>query len=111
MIDLARQRLKDAGFDHKAKIIGFGHFGDGNLHINVVTIPEYDAEVVRLVDDFVYGFSRSQGYSVSAEHGIGLQKRGYLTYTKSAETVAWMRRVKDVFDPEGIMNPYKMFTP
>jgi FAD/FMN-containing dehydrogenase len=111
MIDLARAEIEKAGWSDRAKIIGFGHFGDGNLHVNVVTIPHYDAKVCDLVDNFMYGFSKKNGYSVSAEHGIGLQKRGYLTYTKSPETVAWMKQVKALFDPNGIMNPYKMFMP
>ncbi|MGB1907890.1 MAG: FAD-linked oxidase C-terminal domain-containing protein, partial [Spongiibacter sp.] len=47
--------------------------------------------------------------SVSAEHGVGLLKKDYLTYSRSAEEVALMRQVKQVFDPAGIMNPGKIF--
>lgn len=47
--------------------------------------------------------------SVSAEHGIGLMKAPYLTYTKSVTMVHQMQRVKDMFDPNGILNPYKVF--
>lgn len=46
--------------------------------------------------------------SVSAEHGIGLQKRDYLNYTKSEPMIEYMKLIKDVFDPKGIMNPYKV---
>lgn len=111
MIDGARDCLVKGGFADRAKIIGFGHFGDGNLHVNVVTIPSFDQRVVDCVDEFMYSYSRARRYSVSAEHGIGLQKRGYLNYTKPDANIAHMRRIKTLFDPQGIMNPYKVFEP
>jgi len=46
--------------------------------------------------------------SVSAEHGVGLQKPNYLHYSKSVEAIEMMRSIKDTFDPNGIMNPYKV---
>lgn len=46
--------------------------------------------------------------SVSAEHGVGLQKRNYLHYSKSDPLINYMKKIKHVFDPNGIMNPYKV---
>ena len=109
MINGARAALAAEGLSDKAKIMGFGHFGDGNLHINTVTIPEYDQRVVDTVDGYIYGLSKQRRYSVSAEHGIGLQKKSYLPYSKKPETIRHMVDVKRLFDPNGIMNPYKVF--
>lgn len=110
MIEGCRDAIRNAGLDcNNTHVMGFGHFGDGNLHINCVTVPEYDQKVVDVVDAFMYGYSKERRYSVSAEHGIGLQKKSYLPYTKPQATLDQMVRVKNLFDPNGIMNPYKMF--
>ena len=93
-------------------VVGYGHVGDGNLHLNC-SIPGYDDHDLQerlnnLVDPFVMAFVRDHQGSVSAEHGIGLQKTKYLNYSKSPEMISLMRQVKAVFDPNGIMNPYKV---
>jgi (R)-2-hydroxyglutarate---pyruvate transhydrogenase len=49
--------------------------------------------------------------SISAEHGLGFAKNKYLKYSKSALDIEYMRRIKKVFDPKGIMNPYKYLPP
>ena len=49
------------------------------------------------------------GGSVSAEHGVGLLKKPYLKYTRSAAEIAAMKAIKAVFDPKGVMNPGKVF--
>jgi FAD/FMN-containing dehydrogenase len=109
MIEGARAALKENGLSETAKCMGFGHFGDGNLHINLVTIPEYNQRVVDIVDGFMYNHSKEHKYSVSAEHGIGLQKKSYLPYTKPQATLDHMINIKKMFDPNSIMNPYKVF--
>lgn len=88
-------------------VIGYGHVGDGNLHLNVSAI-RYDEAVEKAIEPFVYEFASSLKGSISAEHGLGLMKADYLGYSKSAEMIACMKRVKGVFDPKGIMNPYKI---
>jgi len=94
-------------------VVWFGHIGDGNLHINVLP-PEdmQEAEfiahcerVTRLLADTL----QRHGGSISAEHGIGLVKRPYLESTRSAAEIALMRGVRQVFDPNGILNPGKLF--
>ena len=109
MIIGTRAALEKAGLSHKTKVMGFGHFGDGNLHINVVTIPDFDQKVVDTVDGYIYGLSKERRYSVSAEHGIGMQKKSYLPYSKHQATLDHMVKIKNMWDPNGIMNPYKMF--
>lgn len=91
----------------------FGHVGDGNLHLNLLC-PEdlgHDAflEQVHTFDQEMYALvARFEG-SVSAEHGVGLLKRDVLHHSKSPAEVAAMRAIKASLDPEGILNPGKIF--
>jgi len=91
---------------------GFGHVGDGNLHMTI-SVPGYDDEefskkAYELVNTFIMEFTRDSKGSVSAEHGIGYMKPKYLSYSKSPEMINAMKLVKNAFDPNGIMNPYKV---
>ncbi|HUH31086.1 MAG TPA: FAD-linked oxidase C-terminal domain-containing protein, partial [Rhodanobacter sp.] len=97
------------------EVVWFGHIGDGNLHINVLRPDGQDdaafvaqcGRVTKLLADTLHRF----GGSISAEHGIGLLKRDYLGSTRSAAEIALMRGVRKVFDPNGILNPGKLFEP
>ncbi|PLC52693.1 hydroxyacid dehydrogenase [Pollutimonas nitritireducens] len=93
----------------------FGHLGDGNLHYNVAKgqarteeelLAQQDA-VYQLVHDSVHEF----GGSISAEHGVGQLKRDALPRYKDPVELALMRRIKQVLDPDGLMNPGKMLVP
>jgi len=94
-------------------VVWFGHIGDGNLHINVLKPADVDD------DDFVTQCENvtrvlaealaRHGGSISAEHGIGLVKKAYLSSTRSAEEIDLMRGIRTAFDPLGIMNPGKLF--
>jgi FAD/FMN-containing dehydrogenase len=85
----------------------FGHMGDGNLHLNI-HVGSGDAESRRRVEEIVYGgLSERQG-SISAEHGIGLEKRGYLSLCRTEQEIALMRTLKRAMDPRGILNPGKV---
>jgi len=156
-------------------VIGYGHMGDGNLHLNIMA-KAYTDEVTRVIEPYVYewigkwtgtgmgmgtrtgtrtgtgtgmwmwigmwmwmgmgmGMGTTMGVmvavlnvstcdskaytwcgcgnvgrhegSISAEHELGQMKQDYLGYFMSSEMVAWMRRIKTLFDPHGIMNLYK----
>lgn len=90
----------------------FGHLGDGNLHYNVARGSAFSEEellarqdaVYELVHDSVHQF----GGSISAEHGVGQLKRDALPRYKDPVELALMRRIKQVLDPDGLMNPGKM---
>ena len=83
----------------------FGHLGDGNLHLIIgVVEPDTRSEI----EEMVYGPLRSRAGSISAEHGIGLQKRPYLAYSRNPEELALMRTLKTALDPRGILNPGKV---
>ncbi|XP_061651544.1 D-2-hydroxyglutarate dehydrogenase, mitochondrial [Phyllopteryx taeniolatus] len=87
-------------------VIGYGHVGDGNLHLNI-TSPTRDAALLAAIEPFVYEWTCARRGSVSAEHGLGLKKRNYIYYSKPARAVAVMAGIKGMLDPRGILNPYK----
>jgi len=95
-----------------ARVIVFGHLGDGNLHYNVAAADGADARqfvantpaVNRIVHDRVV----AAGGSISAEHGIGQLKRDELAHYKSAVELDLMRRIKSALDPRGLLNPGKV---
>jgi FAD/FMN-containing dehydrogenase len=94
-------------------VVWFGHIGDGNLHINVLKPAEIsDADFLaqcERVTKLLGATLARHGGSISAEHGIGLVKKPYLASTRSAEEILLMRGVRAVFDPNGLINPGKVF--
>ena len=88
-----------------ARTIVYGHVGDGNLHVNVLGPPPDD----EAVDDAVLALVLELGGSVSAEHGIGVAKVGWLARDRGEAAVAAMRAIKTAWDPRGIMNPGVIF--
>ncbi|TAK43204.1 MAG: FAD-binding oxidoreductase [Betaproteobacteria bacterium] len=82
----------------------FGHMGDGNLHV-VVSPDGLPSDARARVERMVYEPLQALGGAVSAEHGIGLEKKGWLSISRSAEEIALMRALKQSFDPKGILNP------
>jgi FAD/FMN-containing dehydrogenase len=91
-----------------ATMMVFGHLGDGNLHL-IPGVGDGSPEARHAVEEIIYGRLRRCGGSVSAEHGIGLEKRGYLTYSRTQEEIAVMRTLKRALDPHDILNPGKIF--
>lgn len=89
----------------------FGHAGDGNMHVNVMIDPD-DAEEARRGKQAVEEIFRASvalGGTISGEHGIGYVKAPYLGIALTPETIDCMRRLKRMFDPNGILNPGKVF--
>ncbi|KAI5959580.1 AIP2 [Candida pseudojiufengensis] len=86
--------------------IGYGHIGDGNLHLNVC-VREYSPEIEKVLEPFVYEWISSKNGSISAEHGLGFQKKNYIGYSKNDQEIQMMKQIKNHYDPNGIMNPYK----
>lgn len=93
-----------------AHIAFFGHMGDGNLHIAVST-GSSDAATLHAIDGITYGVVRAFEGTISAEHGIGLLKRDYLSYSRSPAEIALMRAIKQALDPRNILNPGKVLPP
>ncbi|MNX94108.1 putative FAD-linked oxidoreductase [compost metagenome] len=95
------------------EIVWFGHIGDGNLHLNILkpdamAKDEFFAKCAT-VNKWVFETVDKYHGSISAEHGVGMTKRDYLGYSRSPEEIACMKAIKAVFDPNGIMNPGKIF--
>jgi FAD/FMN-containing dehydrogenase len=93
----------------------FGHIGDGNLHVNVMKPDELEkAEFLahtKESDHTMFELVRKHGGSISAEHGIGLLKKDYLGYTRSAAELELLRALKRALDPSNILNPGKVIDP
>ncbi|MCB0352549.1 MAG: FAD-binding oxidoreductase [Bdellovibrionales bacterium] len=91
----------------------FGHLGDGNIHINWIGSLKEDRERFfsesHRIDRLVMALVDSFGGSVSAEHGIGLLKKEFLSLTRTPEEIHYMKEIKRLFDPKGILNPGKVF--
>lgn len=108
------QQLLGEAYPH-FEVVWFGHIGDGNLHINVLKPDEVaDADFIAAceqVTKLLAAALQRHGGSISAEHGIGLVKKPYLGSTRSDAEIALMRGVKRVFDPNGVLNPGKLFDP
>jgi len=111
-------RMIDEGLAELAKAfpgcVGliFGHIGDGNLHYNIAMPDEAGTQALMVkkkeVNEIVYAVVGKLGGSISAEHGVGQQKREAIKARKSAVEMELMQRVKDALDPQGIMNPGKV---
>lgn len=91
-----------------SRVITFGHLGDGNLHIGVAPRP-WSEEACHRAEELVYRPLEAIGGSLSAEHGIGLEKRDWLHVSRSAEEIALMRLLKSTLDPKNLLNPGKVF--
>lgn len=91
----------------RASLVVFGHLGDGNLHV-IAGVGDGSAEARHAVEAIVYGALRARHGSISAEHGIGLEKRAYLGWSRAPEEIALMRRLKQALDPANILNPGKV---
>ena len=102
-----RAELDDRWQDNTCMV--FGHLGDGNLHI-IVGMGESSAEAKKVVEEVVYRGLPERGGSVSAEHGIGVQKKAYLGMSRNADEIALMQMMKTALDPKGILNPGKIFS-
>ncbi|KAG0294849.1 hypothetical protein BGZ96_000338 [Linnemannia gamsii] len=98
----------DAYGDDKlfTSVIGYGHVGDGNLHLNVAA-EKFTAKATGLIEPFIFEWTAGHSGSISAEHGLGVSKNNFLHYSKSASMIELMKRFKNMLDPNGIMNPYK----
>ena len=94
------------------EIIWFGHIGDGNLHLNILKPANLAVEDFYKrcdeVSERVFDLVRKFGGSISAEHGIGMLKKPYLHYSRGAVELDYMKAIKQVFDPQNIMNPGKL---
>jgi len=105
-VDTLEKNLKEQ-WPQTGKMIVFGHLGDGNLHI-MITVRDDSSQSRRQVEQLVYSPLKEYGGSISAEHGIGLEKRDYLSISRSREEIALMKRMKVALDPKLLLNRGKV---
>ncbi|XP_058044318.1 D-2-hydroxyglutarate dehydrogenase, mitochondrial [Ahaetulla prasina] len=112
-ISLPVEKLYDLVTDMKVRldtaaknVVGYGHLGDGNLHLNV-TAESYSHSLLDAIEPYVYEWVSKYDGSISAEHGLGFKKKHYIHYSKPKEAVLLMQQFKVMLDPKGILNPYK----
>ena len=105
------RRTREIGARHGFLVATYGHAGDGNLHANVLFDREEERPRVEAAVGEVLRAAVDLGGTITGEHGVGLTKRDFLAYEQGPELVALQRRLKQLFDPLGILNPGKIFPP
>ena len=105
------ERVEEIGRRYQTFVVNFGHAGDGNIHVNFMCERE-DKEAVRRAREAVratFKVAVELGGTISGEHGIGYVKAPYLEMAATGATIETMRQIKHALDPNGILNPGKMF--
>ncbi|MGI8656702.1 MAG: FAD-binding oxidoreductase [Pyrinomonadaceae bacterium] len=105
------ERVVEIARRYETFVVNFGHAGDGNIHVNFMCNRE-DAESVRrarLCVTETFELAIELGGTISGEHGIGYVKAPYLGLALTPQTIETMKQIKRALDPQGILNPGKMF--
>lgn len=104
LVEDVREKITEAGLigdteDHPVvSVVGYGHMGDSNLHLNVAT-RSYDKRVEQVLEPYVYEWVAKRNGSISAEHGLGLAKKKYIGYSRSETMIGLMKQIKNLYDP------------
>jgi glycolate oxidase len=104
--------MREIATRHNVRIISFGHAGDGNVHVNVLKddLPgEYWEALVPAVTEEIYRLALALGGTLTGEHGIGATRRRYLPLALDEVQISLMHQIRDLFDPNRILNPGKIF--
>lgn len=79
-------------------VIGYGHMGDANLHLNV-PVRRFDKDVEKALEPYLYEWTSKRNGSISAEHGLGVSKKPYIGYSRSETMIKLMKQIKNLYDP------------
>jgi FAD/FMN-containing dehydrogenase len=106
LVEDVRKRFEDEGLLGKdtlvVDVVGYGHMGDSNLHLNVA-VRAYDKRVENALEPFLYEWIQKRRGSISAEHGLGVAKRDFVGYSRGETELSIMRGLKGYFDPVCIL--------
>ena len=101
-VQIATKKLKKLSFvEH---VFTFGHVADGNIHF-IIGKNDNSIKNTEKINQIIYSNLKENGGSVSAEHGIGLDKKKYLYTSRSTEEINLMKTLKEILDPKNILNP------
>jgi glycolate oxidase len=100
------KKIHEISAKYATIIAGAGHAGDGNVHLAIL---EQDADKLSMILKEIYRVGKTLGGTISAEHGIGSERRKYLLEMEDKVKIKLMRRIKKAFDPNNILNPEKIF--
>ncbi|XP_038671946.1 D-2-hydroxyglutarate dehydrogenase, mitochondrial isoform X2 [Scyliorhinus canicula] len=98
--------MKDRLGTRAKRVVGYGHLGDGNLHLNIVA-EAFDQQLLDSIEPYLYEWIAQHCGSISAEHGLGFKKKNFIHFSKPKAAVQIMQQMKVILDPKGILNPYK----
>ena len=104
IVNDTRDRLTEAGLVGEGPdypvvdVVGYGHMGDANLHLNIPT-RRFDKAIEKKLEPFVYEWVQKRNGSISAEHGLGVTKKPYVSYSKNETMMKLMKQIKDLYDP------------
>ena len=102
--------IEQLAVDYALPIVSFGHAGNGNLHVNIMVDPADAAQMQHAKQALHRLFSRvlALGGTLSGEHGIGSEKRAYVDMEIDAASMQIMHQIRRQFDPDNLLNPYKL---
>lgn len=107
LVDDCRERLTKMGFvgDDDSfpvrAVVGYGHMGDSNLHLNIA-VRQYNKEVEKAIEPWVYEWIQKRNGSISAEHGLGVAKKEFIGYSQNDTNLKLMKQLKDLYDPVSV---------
>ncbi|MDP2267337.1 MAG: FAD-linked oxidase C-terminal domain-containing protein, partial [Thiobacillus sp.] len=103
--------IDEIAHEHQLAVVSFGHAGNGNLHVNLMVHPDDRDEMARAhaALDAIMQRVLELGGTLSGEHGIGTEKRRFVSLEIDSATMAVMRSIKQQFDPHQLLNPGKLF--
>jgi glycolate oxidase len=104
--------VKEIAEKYGITTVCYGHAGDGNLHVNILKLDMSEEDWNRKLDpaiEEIFKHTVSLGGMISGEHGVGFVQRKYLPIAINEDELALMKRIKQAFDPKGILNPEKIF--
>ncbi len=105
--------VKQIGLKYKFKTLCYGHAGDGNLHIRIIkgnlTDDQWKGDYIKKAIVEIITLCHQLGGTISGEHGIGLIQQEYMNIVFSEKAMSIQREIKNLFDPNGVLNPGKIF--